>query len=153
MLYEVHEKDIPAMLVASITRTASTATIGKEIQEAFMTLMELVGPVGYGEGMPGTIYHGFADAHQDGTCEVFMPVARPFEPPEGVEVKMLPAARVAFTRHYGLYEALPEAHLAIETWILDTGRSMVGPPRELYLNDPHESGEENAITEVQVPIG
>jgi effector-binding domain-containing protein len=29
---------------------------------------------------------------------------------------------------------------------------MIGPPRELYLNDPREAGEDQAITEVQVPI-
>lgn len=152
MLYEVQEKAAPEMLVASVTRTASTATIGKEIQEAFTTLMTAVGPVGYGDGMPGTICHDLGDDHRDGTWEVFMPVARPFEPAAGVEVKTFPAIRVAFTRHFGVYETLPDAHEAVAIWIRDNGLRAAGPARELYVNDPHEAGEENAITEVQVPI-
>jgi effector-binding domain-containing protein len=152
MLYDVQEKAAPQMLVASVTRTASTATIGKEIQEAFATLMAAVGPVGYGDGMPGVICYELGDDHRDGTWEVFMPVAHPFEPPTGIQVKTFPAVTVAFTRHFGVYETLPDAHEAVAIWIHDNRRRAAGPARELYMNDPREAGEENAITEVQVPI-
>lgn len=152
MAYEVQEKDVPEMLVASVTRTASIATIGKEIQEAFSTLMAVIAPVGFGQGMPGTICRELGDERTDGTWEIFLPVARPFEAPEGIEVKTHAAAHVAFATHVGRYDEVWRAHDAVAGWVREHGRPMVGPPRELYLNDPREAGEDHAITEVQVPI-
>jgi effector-binding domain-containing protein len=152
MTYEVREKDVPEMLVASVTRTASLATIGKEIQEALATLMEAIGPVGFGAGMPGTICRELGDERSDGTWEIFLPVARRFEPPAGVQVKAYPAAHVAFAVHVGRYDEVGRVHEAIDAWLREQRRPMIGPPRELYLNDPREAGEENAVTEVQVPI-
>ena len=152
MTYDVREKDVSEMLVASTTRQASLDTIGKEMQQAFVELMRAVGPVGYGEGMPGAICHELPDQITDGTWEMFMPTSAPFEPPEGIEVKHLPAGRVAFAVHIGPYEGCAAAYEAVTTWIGATGRTIVGPPRELYLNDPNAVGEEHAVTEVQVPI-
>jgi effector-binding domain-containing protein len=152
MSYQVREKDVPEMLVASVTRTASLATVGKEIHEAFATLMEAIAPVGYGAGMPGTICLRLGDERSDGTWEIFLPVAGPFEPPEGIEVKTLPATHVAFTTHVGPYAACGAAHEAVASWIREERRPIAGPDRELYLNDPREAGEEHAVTEVQVPI-
>jgi effector-binding domain-containing protein len=151
MTYEVQEKDIPEMLVASVTRTASVATIGKEIQEAFATLMKAITPIGFGQGMPGTICSELGDERADGTWEIFLPVARRFESPEGVQVKTYPAMHVAYLVHIGRYDEVGCAHEAIETWLREQHRPMLGPPRELYLNDPREAGEDQAITEVQVP--
>jgi effector-binding domain-containing protein len=152
MAYEVSEKDVPEMLVASVTRTASITTIGKEVQEAFATLMEAIAPIGFGDGMPGTICLRLGDERSDGTWEIFLPVARRFDPPEGIEVKLHPAMHVAFATHVGRYDEVGRAHEAIDVWRREQQRPMVGPPRELYLNDPRETGEENAVTEVQVPI-
>lgn len=152
MTYEVREKDVPEMLVAAVTRTASVATIGKEVQEAFATLMEAIGPVGFGAGMPGTICLELGDGVSDGTWEIFLPVARRFEPPAGMQVKTYPATHVAFATHVGRYDEVGRAHEAIDAWLLQEQRPMIGPPRELYLNDPREAGEDQAITEVQIPI-
>jgi effector-binding domain-containing protein len=152
MTYEVREKDVPEMLVASVTRTASLATIGKEIREAFATLVEAISPVGFGAGMPGTICIELGDERSDGTWEIFLPVARRFEPPPGMQVKSFPATHVAFATHVGRYDEVGAVHAAIDAWIREHQRPMLGPPRELYLNDPREAGEENAVTEVQVPI-
>lgn len=152
MPYEIRVKDVPELLVAATTRQASLDTIGKEIKEAFVELMGAVAPVGYGRGMPGAICHELPDQISDGTWEIFMPVAAPFDAPQGVEVKRLPAIRVAYTLHVGRYEGCALALEAVAAWVADHGRQVVGPCRELYVNDPGESGEDHAITEVQVPV-
>ncbi len=152
MPYEVRVKEVPEMLVASTTRQASLATIGKEVQEGFMTLMQAIGPVGFGPGMPGVVYHDVVDEWTDGTIEVFVPAARSFDPPEGVGVKTMPASTVAFTIHRGPYEECAAAYQVLTAWIQEHGHEHAGPPRELYLNDPHEVGEEEALTEIQFPI-
>jgi effector-binding domain-containing protein len=153
MPYDVREKDVPETLVASTMREASLDTIGKEIEQAYLDLMRAIAPVGYGTGVPGVICHQLPDQMTDGRWEVFMPVAAPFDAEEGIQVKRLPAGRVAYTVHVGPYEGCAQALGAVAAWIAAQGRRIAGPSRELYLNDPRTSGEEHAITEVQVPIG
>jgi effector-binding domain-containing protein len=152
MPYEVEVKEEPEMLVVSVTRHASQATIGKEIGETFGALTEAVGPVGYGQGMPGIVYFDVIDEWTDGTIEVFMPVAARFEPPEGMAVKAFPPMTVASSVHRGPYAELGPAYQAVAAWIQEHGHEIAGPPRELYLNDPGESGQAEALTEVQFPI-
>ncbi len=79
------------MLVASVTRTASLATIGKEIREAFASLMAATAPNGFGTGMPGTICRALGDERSDGTWEIFLPVARPFATRCGERTRRSPA--------------------------------------------------------------
>jgi len=152
MPYDVQVKEVPELLVASVTRYASQATIGKEIGEGFASLMEAVGPVGYGNGMPGIAYPDVIDEWTDGTIEIFMPVARHFDPPEGMEVKLQPAMTVAWTIHRGPYAECALAYHTLVGWIQEHGHEMAGAPRELYLNDPGEAGEDEALTEIQFPI-
>jgi effector-binding domain-containing protein len=152
MPYEVVVKEEPELLVASVTRYASLATIGKEIEEGFGALMGAVGPIGYGRGMPGVVYHDVVDEWTDGTIELFMPVAAPFDAPEGIEVKTQPATTVASTIHRGPYAECAPAYHTLTGWIQEHGHEIAGPPRELYLNDPREVGEDEALTEIQFPI-
>ena len=84
MSYEIEIKEIPDHLVASVRRRASIANVGKEVPEAFHELMEAVGPVGYGDGMPGVVYCGEVGPETEWDMEIFMPVAAPFDPPEGM---------------------------------------------------------------------
>jgi effector-binding domain-containing protein len=150
--YEVTVKEEPELLVASTTRYVSEATVGTEVSEGFGTLMKAVGPIGYGQGMPGVVYFDTIDEWTDGTIEIFMPLARPFEPPEGVEVKTFPSMTVAATIHRGPYAECALAYQALVGWIREHGHEIAGPPRELYLNDPREVGEDEALTEIQFPI-
>ncbi len=152
MTYEVRLKQEPEVLVASITRRVSTATVGKEIQDGFRSLMDAVGPVGYGRGMPGVVYRDMVDRWTDGAIEIFMPVAERFDPPAGIEVARMPGGAVASTIHRGPYSECGPAYQAITAWIHEHGHEIAGPPRELYLNDPREVGEAEALTEIQFPI-
>ncbi|HZD16870.1 MAG TPA: GyrI-like domain-containing protein [Actinomycetota bacterium] len=152
MSYEIQVKEVPDVLVASVRRRASMATVGKETPEAFLELMEAVGPVGYGEGMPGVVYLGEVAPDTDWDMEIFMPVRERFDPPAGMDVRILAGTRCASTIHRGPYGELGAAHDALRAWIGSQGHQIAGPPRELYLNDPNEVGQEQALTEILFPI-
>jgi effector-binding domain-containing protein len=152
MAYEVRAEEIPDRLVASVRRHASMATVGKEIPEAFRELMQAIEPVGYGEGAPGVVYLGDVGPQTEWEMEIFIPVAAPFEPPEGMEVKTLPGATCASTVHRGPYEECGPAYEAVTAWIHEQGYEPAGPPQELYLNDPTEVGEDEALTQILFPI-
>jgi effector-binding domain-containing protein len=151
MPYEIQIKDVPDQLVASVRRLATMSTVGKEIPEAFRELAEAVGPVGFGQGMPGVEYLGEVGPDTEWEMVVFVPVAERFEPPEEMEVAVLPGTTFASTIHRGPYEECGAAYDALRTWIAESEYEMAGPPRELYLNDPRE--EEEPLTEILFPVG
>jgi effector-binding domain-containing protein len=150
---DVQLKEVPPVLVASTRVRASIATVGKEIQEAFARLAEVIQPVGFGEGMPGIItYEKPSDEGSDMDIEVVMPIRHRVEPPEGVEMRVLEGGSVATATHRGPYDQVGPTYEALTAWIPAHGHDFGGPPREFYLNDPYEVGEEAALTEVQFPI-
>lgn len=151
MAYEVIEKDVPEVLVASVVERVPLTEAGTVIPAAFRALMAAVSPVGYGSGMPGVVYHEM-DPTATGDVEAFMPISAAFEPPAGVTVKWMEAAHVASTVHRGPYQQVGSAYEALAAWMDEHGVQPSGPPRELYLNDPHEVGMEEALTEIDWPV-
>jgi effector-binding domain-containing protein len=152
MGYEMQVKEVPDVLAASVVRRASMATVGKEVGEAFNELMQAVAPVGFGEAMPGVVYLGEVGPDTEWDMRVFAPVAARFDPPEGMTVGPLEGGTFASTIHRGPYRECGRAYEALTAWIGEQGRQIVGPPRELYLNDPGEVGEDEALTEILFPI-
>lgn len=153
MSYEIRVKEVPDHLVASVRRRVSMVTIGKETPEAFHELADAVATVGFGPGMPGVEYLGDVGPDTEWEMEIFMPVEAPFETPEGMRVKILPGGTFASTIHHGPYAECGAAYDALRSWIATNERTIVGPPRELYLNDPKDVAQEDALTEILFPIG
>ncbi|MGZ8582935.1 MAG: GyrI-like domain-containing protein [Actinomycetota bacterium] len=151
MPYDVMIKEEPDELVASIRTRIRPERIGDVIPDAFERLMACVGPVGYGEGMPGIVMHEMREP-EVADIEVFMPVASRFDPPEGVEVTTLRGGTMASTVHTGAYDRSGLAYEALTEWIDEHGRQIAGPPREHYLNDPHVVGMDRAETEIEFPV-
>jgi effector-binding domain-containing protein len=153
MSYEIQVKEVPDRLVASVRRRASMATVGKEVSDAFHELWEAVEPVGPGLGMPGIEFLGDVGPETEWDMEIFLPVDARFEPPKGMRVRVLPGGTYTSTIHRGPYDACGPAYDALRSWIDRMGHRITGPPRELYLNDPDEAGQEAALTEILFPIG
>ncbi|MGZ8631527.1 MAG: GyrI-like domain-containing protein [Actinomycetota bacterium] len=151
MPYDVMIKEEPDELVASIRTRIRPERIGDVIPDAFGRLMACVGPVGYGEGMPGIVMHEMREP-EVADIEVFMHVASRFDPPEGVEVTTLRGGTMAATVHTGAYDGSGLAYEALTEWIDEHGRQIAGPPREHYLNDPHVVGMDRAETEIEFPV-
>jgi effector-binding domain-containing protein len=151
MPYDVMVKEEPDELVASIRWQVAPDRLRTVIPEAFERLMVCVGPIGYGPGMPGIVMHEMRpDEMAD--VQVFMPVAREFDPPEGVTVERLSGGTMAMTIHTGPYDQVGTAFEALAGWIDEHGERIVGPPREYYLNDPFVVGMDHAQTEIEFPI-
>jgi effector-binding domain-containing protein len=59
---------------------------------------------------------------------------------------------MASTVHYGPYEEIAPAYHTLTGWISEHGHEIAGPPREIYLNDPHMVATEEIATQVEFPI-
>ena len=91
--------------------------------------------------------------------EIDMEACAPLEqlPAElpGLQIRELPAVEnMASTIHHGSFNGLATAYAELVKWIELNGYLVDGPDREIYLRLPDfgKSGDESAITEMQVPV-
>jgi DNA-binding transcriptional MerR regulator len=97
--------------------------------------------------------------YHSGEPEIDTEVCAPLTalPPDGqhLPIRELEAApEVASTIHHGSYSGLAAAYAALLSWVHANGYRITGPDREIYLRLPDFElpNDENAITELQVPI-
>lgn len=93
-------------------------------------------------------------ADQEGTAdvEIAVPVAGKAEGEGEVRSYTLPGGKMAKIVHRGPYEACEPTYNRLFAWIADQGKTITGPMREVYLNDPREVGQEEILTEIYAPI-
>lgn len=159
-------KDVPALRVLSRReKGALSATIVKLIGELCSLVsnpanqrgqLKITGPVmsiyyedcaeGSGEDLSNW-------SEKEVNIEVVLPVTGPVEIPDSacIELKSLPEARVLSLIHKGSYSTIHKSYQAAFEHMARAGLEVTGPIRELYLNDPGQTAEENLMTEIQIP--
>ncbi len=71
----------------------------------------------------------------------------------GAYVEVLPACEALTTVHTGPYDALGDAHKALESHLGESGFAVGGPSREMYLTDPGEVPDPSQWqTQVVLPL-
>ena len=93
-----------------------------------------------------------ADKTGNADIEVVAPIAEKIEETEEIKCYTLPGGKMAKIIHKGPYEKCETAYNKLFAWIRKKGKKIVGPTREVYLNDPREVGIEEALTEIYAPI-
>jgi effector-binding domain-containing protein len=86
--------------------------------------------------------------------EACIPIDTPtgLTPGDGVAIRQIPGATVAFVRHQGGYGEVGLAYDRILTWAAEAGYEVDGPSRELYLTNPMQTPEGELVTEIQIPV-
>ena len=149
--------EMPAQTVAGIKRTGSFSDIS-------FALNELIGFVmGSGAdvvGAPFALMHETGSkedvekADREGTAviDVNFPIAKSIAGSDTVSVYELQGGTMAMIVHTGPYEESEPAYEALFQWVEEKGRQVVGPIREVYLNDPWVVEPEEILTEIYAPI-
>lgn len=141
--------DLPEQLVASVRLETDLATIGRDIGDGFRAIMAALREAGgHPAGPPLVVYHDVINEETRGRVEMCVPVAKGFAGVGDVSVRRLPAGAAVSTVHRGRYAEIGPAYEALATWMADHDVKPAGPPREVYLNDPQEVGETEALTQV-----
>jgi DNA-binding transcriptional MerR regulator len=137
-MYDVQTKSTQRQPFASRSRRIKVQELETFIYDTFEELGAKAAPA------PSfVVYHGPVNEDDDGPVEVCVP--------QDDGDRVLEAGNVAFTAIRGEQCAFPEilgAYEAVYRWAKDNGREVVGPPREVYLDDP---GEEERL-EIVVPL-
>nr|QNO41422.1 hypothetical protein LLBHLIGG_00006 [Methanosarcinales archaeon ANME-2c ERB4]QNO41499.1 hypothetical protein CJIIDBMB_00001 [Methanosarcinales archaeon ANME-2c ERB4] len=103
-------------------------------------------------GMPITLYHDNEYKETDADIEVALPISGSITVGPEYDVKTLEGQRVVSYIHKGPYQDVGVAYEAIREYMAKEGLKVAGVYREVYLNDPNETPEEELLTEVQVPV-
>jgi len=70
----------------------------------------------------------------------------------GIICYALPGGKFAKILHKGPYENSQETYKALFSWIKENGYRIVGPTREVYLNDPKDTSPPELLTEIYAPV-
>ena len=148
-------KEVPAMRVVSIRAKGTySATIPMLIGEVMRCIyspgnqrnfVKIVGPV-------MTIYHDEEYREEAADLEVVVPVTGKVTASEGVEVRNLPASKVASLIHKGPYETIGPAYGKLSEYVIRSGLKPAGPLMDLYLSDPNSTPKEEIMTEIRMPV-
>jgi effector-binding domain-containing protein len=94
------------------------------------------------------------EADKTGTAdvEVAIPILRNIDETEDMKIYELLGGKMVKVVHKGSYEKMNQAYEKLFKWIEQNRKSITGPTREVYLNDPNEVGIEKTLTEIYAPI-
>jgi len=93
-----------------------------------------------------------ADEEGNAEIEVAVPIKKKIEGFDDIKCYEIPGGKMAKIVHKGPYEACGTTYEKLYRWIEVNGKSITGPIRELYLNDPREIPPEETLTEIYAPI-
>jgi effector-binding domain-containing protein len=104
---------------------------------------------------PGfTMYHDEGYKESDVDAEVAEPIAGDLPESRRVRVRTLPAVEVVSAIHKGPYKTLGETIEAVIQWSEANGYRIIGPEREIYLQQASSGNQADSetVTEIQFPV-
>lgn len=93
-----------------------------------------------------------ANEQSNADVEVVVPVAKKVTGTDRVTCYELPGGPMAKIVHKGPYEQCAPTYKALFEWIAENHKKVVGPTREVYLNDPRKVPPEGILTEIYAPV-
>jgi len=150
---DVVVKSIESQTVAAY-RTATTHTaIFEDIPAGFDRVIGFIGSASVEPfGAPFTMYHTAPEGDAPGDISMCVPIAKPIQPGDGIDIVDVPAGTVASVIHRGPYDEMGKAYASVAAWIHERGHRSTGPSREIYLNNPGDVADTDLLTEIQWPI-
>jgi len=105
--------------------------------------------------VPSTIFFDEEFTPEQCDIELIIPIIRRNDEKISGEwqIKKLPENIVATTLHFGSYDYIGYAHMALEEWAESNGYSMDGLPYETYLKGSEcDCHEEEYVTQISFPV-
>lgn len=152
---EVCVTEVKTQLVVGMWKRGTYAEIGPMIAE----VCEYAQASGAGiDGRPTFICHETpreamkANAEASADVEVVIPVSNVVDGKGDITCYELPGGQMAKIVHKGPYEKCAPAYKKLFEWIAENHKKVVGPTREIYMNDPRQVPHEEILTEIYAPI-
>jgi effector-binding domain-containing protein len=153
MTNDVTIKFTAARTVAAYRTATTYQAVFEDIPSGFARVLTFLGKIDRGPvDAPFTIFHQFPEADAAGEISLCVPVGQAFESSSDVEALTVAGGPVSSIVHRGSYADMADSYATIAGWIHERGHRIVGPSREIYLNNPADVEETELLTEIQWPI-
>ncbi len=93
-----------------------------------------------------------ADKEGNADVEVAVPILKRGTETDEITCYELPAVKMVKTVHKGPYREEGATYEKLFAWLEKNNKTVTGPMREIYLNDPHAVSEEGLLIEIYAPI-
>jgi effector-binding domain-containing protein len=107
-------------------------------------------------GPPFAIYYTLPGSVDDDKMvyDMGIPLANNSELEEENEINIVELLehRVLATIHKGPYSTLNKSYKAMVDYSIENNYDIIGSPKEIYFNSPHEVPKEELLTEIQFPV-
>ena len=147
---------VEPQLVLGMRKTGPYKTIGIMIPElcqfAAQNGIQMIGPPMYICHETSVEEATKADKENKADVEVAIPILERGKETEEMTCYELPSAKMVKALHKGPYREEGTTYEKLFAWLKANNKTIVGPIREIYLNDPHEVSEDNLLIEIYTPI-
>jgi effector-binding domain-containing protein len=114
--------------------------------------IQMIGPPMYICHEPSAEEAVKADKEGTADVEVAVPILKRGKETDEITCYELPSAKMVKTLHKGPYQEETATYEKLFAWLEQNNKTITGPMREIYLNDPHEVPEEELLIEIYAPI-
>ncbi len=154
-MVNIEVKTIHEIRAACVSHNGSSATIGEDMGRHLGQLIGWVQQKGLQmTGPPFAVYYSMPEDMAKGHMqfEVGIPISGAAEETKDIKLKTFPAQNVLSAIHKGPYNQIGSVYAALMEYIEKNGYEVIGPPMELWLNNPMEVAESELLTEVRFPV-
>lgn len=151
----IEAKTASEIRAACIFHKGTPATIGDDMGRLLGQLMGWVEKEGLQmTGPPFAVYYSGPEEMARGEMqfEVGVPISGAAQETDGIKIKTFPAQNVLSAIHEGPYSQISSVYAAMMEYITKNEYEVIGPPMELWLNNPMEVAESELLTEVRFPV-
>jgi len=147
MPYDVQIREVPQQTFAAISGQANAQNIGDRIMGLLSEVWDFLKHADVRHtGHNVVLYSDEASkallrTEAEVPIEVGVQGATPFVSQGRVVCSVIPGGRVATVAHFGPYQKLPEAHMAVRAWCAEHGHVVTGPHWEIYGDWTDNSAE------------
>ena len=93
-----------------------------------------------------------ADQEGNADVEVAVPISNTIEETDELKCYELSGGKMAKIIHKGPYQECGPTYDKLYAWLEQNEKRIMGPIREIYLNDPRKVSPEELLTEIYAPI-
>lgn len=147
----IEEKKIDDEKIAVINYKGSVENMGLLIDELLAwgetNKIEFI-------GAPFAIYYTSpqAETGEEMVYDVGFQILSEVETTERIQIGEVVAHTVISVVHKGEYEKLPETYKKMVEYSIENNYDIIGSPKEIYYNSPHEVSQSELLTEIQFPV-
>jgi DNA-binding transcriptional MerR regulator len=154
-MQEITTRDVPEQTVLTEQAHVNAANLSAWIVRAGTRQLDELARLGGRANSSLVIYHGEVNEDSDGPVEACLPISRSLAASSSLPTRVEPAHREAYTtvtRAQVRYPDIVSAYDGVERWISENGKTVTGPPREVYFADPSEGDENEPVADIAFPI-